>query len=77
MTSTRVAMPDVGRCSGGTAYIPPNWSSGARLQRGDAAQDAQAPNRPRNLLADDVTRLTRENARLHAQLATAEVIIEI
>jgi len=53
---------------------------GARLQRGDAALDAQAPGpkpHPRHPLADDVTRLTRENARLQAQLASAELVIEI
>ena len=52
----------------------------ARLQRGDAALDAQAPGpkpHPRHPLADDVTRLTRENARLQAQLASAELVIEI
>lgn len=51
-----------------------------RLKRGDATL-ATVPSgpkpAPRNPLADEVVRLTRENARLQQQLTTAETIITI
>ncbi len=52
----------------------------ARLQRGDAALDTRAPGpkpQPCNPLTNEVARLTRENAHLQTQLATAETIVEI
>jgi transposase len=51
-----------------------------RLKRGDAtlASVPPGPNpQPRNLLADQVARLTRENAHLRQQLANAETIIDV
>ena len=51
-----------------------------RLKRGDATLAAPAPGpkgAPRNPLADEVTRLTRENARLQQRLTNAETIIAI
>src|SRR3954465_1855410 len=49
-----------------------------RLKRGDATLAPVPPGPkplPCNPLADQVTRLTRENARLHQQLLQAETII--
>src|SRR5215212_3967046 len=51
-----------------------------RLKRGDAtlASPASGPKpAPRNPLADELARLTRENARLQQQLTQAETIIAI
>jgi hypothetical protein len=51
-----------------------------RLKRGDATLGTRPPGpkpAPHNPLADEVTRLTRENRRLHQQLANAETIIAI
>lgn len=51
-----------------------------RLKRGDATLAALTPGpkgAPRNPLADEVARLTRENARLQQQLTNAETIIAI
>jgi len=51
-----------------------------RLKRGDASLAAPAPGpkpAPRNPLADELARLTRENARLQQQLTNAETIIAI
>ena len=51
-----------------------------RLKRGDATLAPVPPGphpQPRNPLADEVARLTRENARLQQQLTTAETIIAI
>src|SRR4051812_33327459 len=51
-----------------------------RLKRGAATLASPAPGPkggPRNPLADDVARLTRENARLQQQLTNAETIITI
>lgn len=51
-----------------------------RAKRGDAALEPRPPGPkvpPCNPLADAVARLTRENARLQAQLANAELVIEI
>ena len=51
-----------------------------RLKRGAATLASPAPGPkpvPRNPLADEVARLTRENARLQQQLTNAETIIAI
>jgi|SRR5688572_6268706 transposase len=51
-----------------------------RLQRGDATLDPLPPGpkpQPVNPLTDELARLTRENARLQAQLLKAETIIEV
>lgn len=51
-----------------------------RLKRGAATVASPAPGpkkAPRNPLADEVARLTRENARLQQQLTNAETIIAI
>jgi transposase-like protein len=51
-----------------------------RLKRGDATLASPAPGpkpAPRNPLADDLVRLTRENARLQQQLTNAETSIAI
>ena len=51
-----------------------------RVNRGATSLDAQRPGpvpQPRNPLADENARLTKENARLQAKLAQATVIIEI
>jgi transposase-like protein len=51
-----------------------------RLKRGAATLASPAPGpklAPRNPLADEVARLTRENARLQQQLTQAETIITI
>jgi transposase len=51
-----------------------------RLKRGDATLASPAPGPkplPGNPLADEVARLTRENARLQQQLTNAEAIIAI
>jgi transposase len=51
-----------------------------RLKRGDATLTSALPGPkplPRHPLADEVARLTRENARLQQQLANAEAIIAI
>src|SRR5215218_7102720 len=51
-----------------------------RLKRGAATLASPAPGpkpAPRNPLADEVVRLTRENARLQQQLTNAETIIAI
>jgi len=51
-----------------------------RLKRGDATLGTRPPGpkpAPHNPLADEVTRLTRENRRLQQQLANAETIIAI
>lgn len=51
-----------------------------RLKRGDATLASSLPGPkplPRNPLADEVARLTRENARLQQQLTNAEAIIAI
>lgn len=52
----------------------------ARLARGDAALESQSPGpkpAPRHPLADETARLSRENARLKAQLTKAEIIIDV
>ena len=81
MTPTRVAMPGVARCFGGTACTPPKWLRGARASSAVLrpwTRKAPGPKpHPRHPLADDVTRLTRANARLQTQLANAELVIEI
>ncbi len=51
-----------------------------RLKRGDGTLASARPGPqpvPRNPLADEVARLTRENTRLHQQLTNAETIIAI
>jgi transposase-like protein len=51
-----------------------------RLKRGDADLSPQTPGpkpQPVNPLAEEVARLTRENARLQAKLAKAELIIDV
>lgn len=51
-----------------------------RLARGDAALAAQRPGpkaTPPNPLAEQVARLERENIRLKAQLAKAEIVIDV
>jgi transposase len=51
-----------------------------RLKRSDATLGTRQPGPkpvPRNPLADEVSRLTRANARLQQQLANAETIIAI
>jgi transposase-like protein len=51
-----------------------------RRDGGDATLGARNPGpvpQPVNPLADEVARLTRENARLQTQLAQAEAILEI
>jgi transposase-like protein len=51
-----------------------------RRDQGDETLGARNPGpvpQPVNPLASEVTRLTRENARLQAQLAQAEAIVEI
>src|SRR5215212_9954721 len=51
-----------------------------RLKRGDGTLASARPGPqpvPRNPLADEVARLTRENTRLHQQLSNAETIIAI
>ena len=51
-----------------------------RLKRGDATLTPVPPGpkpQPHNPLADEVARLTRENARLQQQLINAETIIAI
>ena len=51
-----------------------------RVNRGATSLDAQRPGpipQPRNPLADEVARLTRENARLQAKLDQAAVIMDV
>jgi transposase-like protein len=51
-----------------------------RINRGATTLDAQRPGpapQPRNPLADENARLTKENARLQAKLAQATAIIDI
>ena len=51
-----------------------------RVNRGATSLEAQRPGpapQPRNPLADENARLTKENARLQAKLAQATTIIEI
>ncbi len=51
-----------------------------RVNRGATSLDTQRPGpvpQPHNPLADEVARLTRENARLQAKLAQATVIMDI
>lgn len=51
-----------------------------RIKRGQTDLTPRAPGpppQPVNPLADEVARLTRENARLQAQLTKAELIIDV